>query len=404
MRSRLGQVLEVTTYETPLRQLFVVVERESAGMRMRLAPVRQGGELMAAVNQEFGVVPIEFLGEGDQHPLAEVYHIFRRLQLPDSAVGAEDRLSLAFSMWREALAHSGIALRLERPGLYGLPLPRADWGAESRGISLRPWDVEFTAIEACLRRIVKLDRVPPEFVDTLQQNAQQRGLRVEIVTPERTAQQAADPRDAVTLIVARDASTLIEARGLEQLLFVGAGAPGVAAATLAMGELLGYPSCCVKRFTRIAGQNDTTLAWALLPGVACTPASPLAQWLQPGLWLLSHFPCDLNCAASIALGQRILDAVDAKDPGFATRWRSFAARVQVVDQRGNRIAVAVDGALEFGGRVTAADLLAASGPDPEGSARAQRLVGREVHLDSGGLVVAECDWYAPYVADHRGEP
>jgi hypothetical protein len=170
-----------------------------------------------------------------------------------------------------------------------------------------------------------------------------------------------------------------------------------------MGELLGYPPCCVQRFTRIAEQNDTTLAWALLPGVPCAPAPPLTQWLQPGLWLLSHFPCDLNCAASIALSQTLLDALEAKERGFASRWRSLAARVQVVDQRGNRIALAVDGPLEARGRVTAADLLASGGADPEAPARAQSLVGREVCSDSGGLMIAECDWYAPYVADHRGE-
>ena len=112
----------------------------------------------------------------------------------------------------------------------------------------------------------------------------------------------------------------------------------------------------------------------------------------------------MNCAASIALGQRVLDALEAKERGFAARWRSFAARVQVVDQRGNRIALAVDGTLEAGGRVRAADVLASGGPDPEAATRAQSLVGREVCLDSGGLVIAECGWYAPYVADHRGGP
>ena len=258
----------MTTDEKPVRQLFVVVERQSARMRMRLAPVRQHGEQLAAVNQGVGIVPIEFLGAGDQRPLAEVYHIFRRLELPASSAGDEDRLAQAFSAWQEALAASGIGLRLERHALYGLPLPRPDWGAEPRGISVRPWDVELTAIEARLRRIVKLDQVPPSFVGMLQQDAEQRGLRVAIVAPQRSVNDATEPGRAATLIVARDESTLVEARGLEQLLLVPGGAPGATAAALEMGELLGYPRCCVQRFARIAGQNDTTLAWALLPGTA----------------------------------------------------------------------------------------------------------------------------------------
>jgi hypothetical protein len=112
----------------------------------------------------------------------------------------------------------------------------------------------------------------------------------------------------------------------------------------------------------------------------------------------------LNCAASIALGQRLLDALEVKEPSFAARWRSLAARVQVVDQRGNRLALAVDGTLEVGQKVKAADLLASGGPDPDALERARSLVGREVCPDSGGLVIAECDWYTAYVADHRGEP
>jgi hypothetical protein len=394
----------VTPCEAPERQLFVVVERASAGIRMRVVPVRQHGERLAAVNHGVGVIPIEFLGEGDHQSLADAYHIFRRLDLSGTPAGNQDRLSEAFTAWREALAPSGIRLHLERRALYGLPVPRSEWATEPRGISVRPWDVELTAIEACLRKIVKFDQVPPGLVGMLRQHAEQRGLLVEIVEPHRAGGDTTDSTGAVTLLVARDHSALVEAQGLEQVLCVRGGAPGAMAATAAMGELLGYPRCCVQRFARIAGQNDTTLAWALLPALPGTPASPLTQWLQPPLWLLSHFPCDLHCAASIALGQRLLDALEAKEHGFSARWCSLAARVQVVDQRGNRMALAVEGSLEAGARIDAADVLGAGGPDPDAAPRARSLVGREVRLDAGGLVIAACGWYAPYVADHRGEP
>src|SRR5207249_7951039 len=127
----------------PVRQLFVVVEREAARMRMRLVPVRNGGEQLAAVNRDLGIVPLEALGDGDQRPLTEVYHIFRRLEVSEAPSG-DERLESAFSAWRKALALSGIGLRLERRALYGAPLPRTDWRADARGISLRPWDVELT--------------------------------------------------------------------------------------------------------------------------------------------------------------------------------------------------------------------------------------------------------------------
>ena len=373
-------------------------------MRLRLFPIGDGGERVATANRGLGIVPLEFSGDGDPRVLAEVYHVFRRLDLPDAPSDGEERLTRTFVAWSEALARSGIALRLERRALYGAPLQHANWRADAHGISVRPWDIELTALAAALRTIVKLDRVPPELVESLRQTAAQRGLWVEVVAPQGGVAEGTDPAGSVTLVVGREASALAQARDLEALLLGRGDVPGARTATREMGALLGYPPCCVDRFARVAEQNDTTLAWALLPGVPHAPAPPLTQWLQPGLALLSHAPCDLHCAPSIALGERLLQAVEATQPGFATRWRSLAARLQVVDRHGTHMALAVDGRRETGATVTAADLLASGSCDPDSETRARRLVGRIVATDSGGLMVAEDDWYAPYVADHRGEP
>jgi hypothetical protein len=370
-------------------------------MRMRVIPVRDGRERPAAVNGGLGIVPLEIVGQGDDVALTEVYHVFRRLDLPNAAT-EDEGLSRAFSTWREALARSGIDLRLERRALYGAPLPHTEWWAHVGGISVRPWDVELTALTAGLRRIVKLDRVLPGVADRLRPAAAERGLQVEAVAPRGPLREVTDTAGFVTLLVARDASTLVEARSLEGLLLAGGG-PGATAAALQMGELLGYPRCCVERFARMAEQNDTTLAWALLPGVPHASAPPVTQWLHPGLALLSHSPCDLHCAASISLGARLLDAIDASQDGFALGWRSLAARVQVVDYRGNRLALAVEGRLEAGATITAADVVASASVDPDATTRAEGLVGRTVRSDSGGLVIADGDWHAPYVADHRSE-
>ncbi|MCC6848796.1 MAG: hypothetical protein IT294_09865 [Deltaproteobacteria bacterium] len=383
-------------------QLFVVVERASARMRMRLVPVQDDGEHPPAVNRGMGIVPLEALGERDDRALTEVYHAFRRLELPDAACGnVPDRLANAFSAWRDALALSGIDLRLERRALYGMALPHTDWRGSSSGISARPWDVELTALAAGLRTIVKLDGVPAELVETLRALVEQRGLRVEVVA-QHTAAGSEDPSRSVTLLVARDGSTLGEARELEALLLAPRGAAGVTAATIRMGALLGYPPCCTDRFTRVAAQNDTTLAWALLPGVPHPPASPATQWLHPALALLSHSPCDLHCAASVALGERLVDEIEATQPSFAAAWRSLTARVQVIDHRGDRLALTVDGSLESGATITAADIVASGRSDPHVTATAEMLVGRTVRSDTGGLTIAGGGWHAPYVADHRG--
>jgi hypothetical protein len=376
----------------PPRQLFVVVERQSAAMRVRLAPAGLGGERFAVVNHGVGIAAVEFLGDGERDALAEAYHVFRRLERPSSG----DPIETAFAAWQGALARAGIHLRRERTALYGAPLPRTNWSADDRGISLRPWDIELSAIDAGLRRIVKLDRVPDDFVPALRSEAARRGLLVEIVVPPTSA-----TAGAPTLLLSRDAATLAEASELERRLIVHGGDPGAEGAASKMGGLLGYPPCCVGRFARVAEHNDTTLAWALLPEPR-TPATPLTQWLQPGLALLSHSPCDLECAASVTLGRSLLEALEAKESGFAARWRGLAGRLQVVDQRDNRVALAVDGPLEAAPAVAAADLLGSSGGDADAEDRIAGLVGHRAILEDGGLVVAECDWYAPYVADHRG--
>jgi hypothetical protein len=381
-----------------VQQLFVVAQRDAAGMRIRLVPIRAGGDRAAALNRDLGIVPLEVLGQGDHTALTEVYHVFRGLDLL-AATNDEDRLVCVFSLWKAALAQSGIGLRVERRALYGTPMPRTDRRPTAGAISIRPWDVEFTALAAGLRTIVKLDRVPPELAESLGHTVARRGLRVEVVAPPRGEGEPNDPAGSVTLVVARDASALAEARNLETLLLT-RGAPGAEAATVEMGALLGYPRCCVERFTRIAEHNDTTLAWALLPGLPHAPAPPLTQWLQPGLALLSHSPCDLHCPASIALGARILEAIDAQEPGFTSRWQALAARFQVVDWRGNRLALALDGRLDTGATVTAADVLASGGDDPDAAMHARALIGRTISTEAGGLVAAEGDWYAAYVADH----
>lgn len=387
--------------ETLPMQWFVVVSRDGARMRMRMTPTRDGGERLAAVNAGLGIVPVERLGEGDHRTLTEAYHVFRRLELPTAATGnGTEQLANAFEVWRDALARSGIALDLERRALHGMPLPHTDWRGSTSGVSARPWDVELTALTTALRTVVKLDGVPLDFVDSLRELVEQRGVRTEVVAPERA--KTGSPVDQVTVLVARDAAALVEARELERLLLASKGAPDATAATIRMGELLGYPRCCADRFTRIAAHNDTTLAWALLPGAPHPPASPVTQWLNPALALLSHAPCDLQCPESVALGARLLEEIERADPSFAAGWRALTGRVHVIDHRGNRLTLAVEGGVEAGAAVAGVDVVASGKSDPEVMTRAQRLVGRTVQAHCGGLVTTDGGWYAPYVADHRG--
>lgn len=96
----------------------------------------------------------------------------------------------------------------------------------------------------------------------------------------------------------------------------------------AIGEMLGYPPCCVSFFQRTwvaAGMLDTT--WPAAAGSACVrfrsereidiPAvsacAPHLRWL--GVRAVFHLPCSYDCEASDQLAQRHLDL--ARDLGFS---------------------------------------------------------------------------------------
>ena len=61
----------MSTGAHPPTQLFVVASGATARMRMRIVPVVDDGERVAAVNQGLGIVPLEVMAEGDDAGLVE---------------------------------------------------------------------------------------------------------------------------------------------------------------------------------------------------------------------------------------------------------------------------------------------------------------------------------------------
>ena len=104
-------------------------------------------------------------------------------------------------------------------------------------------------------------------------------------------------------------------------------------AEASLGELLGYPNCCVARFVGLEVQDDDALLAALLPREPeAAPAETL--WLVGPLSLVSHAPCSLHCDATRLLGEGLLAALGSAHPGFEAAWRKLAARVHVVTSEG----------------------------------------------------------------------
>lgn len=76
-----------------------------------------------------------------------------------------------------------------------------------------------------------------------------------------------------------------------------------------IGQLLGFPACCVEFFKRTWGPHrDTT--WAMVADGASADGPPAANILlrRLGVRLVPHLPCSFGCEASAQLGARIAAA------------------------------------------------------------------------------------------------
>jgi len=174
-----------------------------------------------------------------------------------------------------------------------------------------------------------------------------------------------------------------------------------------MGDALGYPRCCVETFSRARKRDDVTMFLDLLPPLPHPPAPPYSLWLDGALALISHAPCSLECPATLDLATSVLAELDRQTPGFASRWRSLAARVHAMTAEGRVFAIAAEGDLTKTGALRVLEAMEIR-PPTSGDlstilAPFEPLAGAALHLDRGYLTAPGLpDWTAALVADHRG--
>lgn len=104
-----------------------------------------------------------------------------------------------------------------------------------------------------------------------------------------------------------------------------------------LGDALGYPRCCVDAYLSLGPRDDD----AMLDARPSDVGPPENGFLIGPLAILSHTPCRAHCPASLRLARRLLRGMDARSPGFETRWRRVATGVWGLDSSG--------GAWVFGG-------------------------------------------------------
>jgi hypothetical protein len=80
-----------------------------------------------------------------------------------------------------------------------------------------------------------------------------------------------------------------------------------------LGSVLGYPACCVEAYGAQDDQGETATFERLLSGGPREGLPPSNNLFLLSQQLISHFPCDLACGASAAIGDRALGTLRALD-------------------------------------------------------------------------------------------
>lgn len=267
----------------------------------------------------------------------------------------------------------------------GMPAPGAIW----------PFDAESVGLELGLRRLLKREQFSAAAAEADARWLASRGLAV-------SEPGAPDEDGRRVIFAAREPAALEEAEALEAMLRRADGSSAEAGRRI--GEALGYPRCCVEAYAAVGARDDRGLAEALLPPLGSPPAPAETQWLDAPLGIVSHTPCSLRCEPTRRLAEALLEALDARAPGFADRWRHYARRVHLVGEaRALALAVA-HGRIR---RVT--ELTLPEGEPLEGWVReVDEWVGRPLEAilpaspRPGRAPSVEVQGEVFLVADHRG--
>lgn len=209
--------------------------------------------------------------------------------------------------------------------------PQADCGG------VLPCDPELSALRAGLRRLIKREALSEEDAGAARDWLLAAGLRVKHAGE---ALLASDDQHVV------DQAVELEARASDR------------DAQAELGRLLGYPACCIERFTALELQDDVTLFDTLLPSAGTRVAAEVG-WLVAPIGLISHAPCSHDCAPSYDLATAVRERLAREQAGWHAAWERLARRLQIVTADARALSVVLDGQ-----RVSAATEIVADAEHP----------------------------------------
>lgn len=209
--------------------------------------------------------------------------------------------------------------------LRGDAAPVTASGAPWPQVSAGSWDREAWEVHAGLRRVLRRevgDAVTARAVATALQAA---GLAVEPVeeraghtlAARRWTVWAGQSSDVVAAAVRLDATMATQHRAQPDA--------GVQRAWIAeLGDLLGYPRCCVAAFCD-DGDNGDARQVQLRAAAQQKPLRPEQNWAVVPLRWMSHLPCSPDCAATSARVAAVRAHVDQHFAPWAAAMRTALA-------------------------------------------------------------------------------
>jgi len=242
---------------------------------------------------------------------------------PGSRYAAHLARGLAAYEERTGRRPSEAELDVERPAVraaydrFRRKLVRAPLGATAG---------EWAHLELGDKRVLR-ERLDGDRLDALRQRCARDGWELEVrALPSATRSHAVDGADTAPLrgyhaYVGRERDLLVEAADLDGKMIPHQAAPdehpegATADETRRLGELLGYPDCCTAAFARHHGIGVDN--WR--PIASAAAASARFDWRLDNLTLgylhlVAWFPCTYDCAASLAIAERVAASLRARHP------------------------------------------------------------------------------------------
>jgi hypothetical protein len=136
-----------------------------------------------------------------------------------------------------------------------------------------------------------------------------------------------------TLFVARDPALLDEVVALEDIEMAGGNEADRHRAVLRIGHLLGYPDCCSAAFADLPKQDDEFVLQHLLETEPPDALPWLLNFLPPLVSPVVHFPCRLDCPASLERATALVAAWEQDRPGVREDLRQALTGIVLVAGR-----------------------------------------------------------------------